>query len=157
MMNRIIPGILFFAVLLSGCSSTQKEQPRQKSLSGNLEISKIWARPAGQGVNSAAYFTVYNGTTQADTLIGIASEDAANAEVHESYVTDEGLSGMRPAGIMAIPSGDSLALKPGGFHVMLMGIKRELTAGDSIKLTLQFSRSGSKMISAGIRRQAASN
>lgn len=149
MTERTIYGILILFILASGCSSLQEKQ--KEPLSGNLEITKVWARPAAQGANSAAYFTIYNGTPKADTLIGIVSEYAANAEVHESYVTEDGLAGMRPAGILAIPSGDSLLLQPGGFHVMLMRMKRDIAVGDSIQLRLQFSESDPKIISAVVR------
>lgn len=154
MTERTIYWIFWIPILLimvSGCSSPQEKQKQQQPLSGDLEITKAWARPASRGANSAAYFTIYNGTSDPDTLTGIKSEDTAKAEVHESYVTEDGLSGMRPAGTLAIPSGDSLLLQPGSFHVMLMGMKRNIAVGDSIQLQLQFSGSGSQTISAGIR------
>lgn len=135
---------IIFTLMMSGCSSQQE----QKSLSGNLEITQSRARPAAQGANSAAYFTIYNGTASVDTLLGVASDITDNAGVHESYMTEEGLSGMRPAGTLAIPSGDSLVLEPGGFHVMLMDLKKTVVRGDTIPLRIIFANAGSKNIPA---------
>lgn len=150
-MKRYVRLPVLFALLAISCSSPQKEQKEQRSLSGKLEITKSQVRPAAQGTNSAAYFTVYNGTANADTLLDIASNEAEDAGVHESYVTEDGLSGMRPAGTLAIPSGDSLVLQPGGFHVMLMELKRDVVIGDSIQFQIQFAKAGSRSISAFVK------
>lgn len=147
-MKHYVRLLILFVLLAIGCSSPQNEQ---RSLSGKLEITKSQARPAAQGANSAAYFTIYNGTANADTLLGVASDEAEDAGVHESYVTEGGLSGMRPAENLAIPSGDSLLLQPGGFHVMLMELKRKFVIGDSIQLQIQFAKAGSRSIFASVK------
>lgn len=145
--------LIFIPVLglLLSCSSPQKKQSAEKQLTGKIEIPQSWVRPAAKGTNSAGYFSIYNGTQKADTLIGIESQGAENAEVHESYTTDEGLSGMRPAEVLAIPSGDSLILEPGGYHVMLMNVKRDFAAGDTLELILKFSGISPINVSAPVK------
>lgn len=144
--------IIIFATLLIGCSSQESNHSQMRSISGELEITDSWVRPAVKGTNSAAYLAIYNGTAEADTLISIESKDVENAEVHESYTTEEGLSGMRPAGILAIPSGDSLVLEPGGYHIMLMKAKKDMKEGDSLSLVFRFSNAKSKDITAPVKK-----
>lgn len=142
--------ILFFAA--SACSSEKSDTVNNKTLSGTLEISQGRARPASQGANSGAYFTIRNGTSQSDTLLEIQVEGFGKAEVHESYTTEEGLSGMRPAGEIPIASGDSLLLQPGGYHVMLMKAGRDFAEGDSIYIELRFARAGSRSMQIPVSR-----
>jgi periplasmic copper chaperone A len=69
-------------------------------------------------------------------LVSVSSPAAAVAEVHE--MTMEGsLMKMRalPNGL-PLPAGKAVALKPGGYHVMLMGLKQQLQAGDTVPVTL---------------------
>ncbi len=142
--------VLFFTLLfvISACSPKEKKA----ALSGSLEISQAWARPASQGANSAAYFLIHNGTSESDTLLAIRTEGFNKAEVHESYTTEEGLSGMRPAGELTVASGDSLLLQPGGFHVMMMEAVRDFSEGGSVDIELQFSRSGRHSLLIPVRR-----
>lgn len=91
-------------------------------------------------MTGGAYLTVYNGTSQADTLTGVSTDAAGSAEIHESFRQENGMSGMRPAGDLPVEAGSGLELMPGGYHVMLMQLKRDLAPGDSISLTFHFSR-----------------
>lgn len=90
------------------------------------------------GGNGAIYFTVMNGTAQADRLVAVESDVAAAAEMHES-VDENNVVRMepRPDGF-DIPAGGSVALAPGGKHVMLMNVKQPLIEGESIAITLRF-------------------
>lgn len=136
--------IIVCAAMLGTCTSKKRNGPTREQLSGRIEVSQSRARPASSGTNSAAYLSIYNGTVKNDTLLGIESEFVSKAEIHESYTTEEGLSGMRPAGKLPIASGDSLILKPGGLHIMLMGTQKNFSAGDSLKVRLHFSQTGTK-------------
>lgn len=138
--------------LCNACSSPQKKKSTKKQLTDSIQISQSWIRPAAKGTNSAGYFSIYNGTVKADTLIGVESQDAENAEVHESYTTDKGLAGMRPTGVLAIPSGDSLVLEPGGYHVMLMKLEKDIASGDTLELILKFSGSSPINVSAPVKK-----
>ncbi|NGP75542.1 copper chaperone PCu(A)C [Balneolaceae bacterium YR4-1] len=147
--------LLYGSILLLGvaCSSGETDQETTKvTLSGTIEVSQLTARPVSQGQNSAAYFTIINGLKSADTLTTMESQFFEGAELHESYTTEEGLSGMRPVGNIVIPSGDSLVLKPGSYHVMLMRAKRNFAAGDTLPLILNFSQSGKKSLNLPINR-----
>ncbi len=102
-----------------------------------IKVEQAWARAsAGNAATGAAYMTVIGGT-QPDRLIGVSTDVAATAEVHESF-TDNGVMKMRPVAGLQIPPGQTITFAPGGYHVMMMGLKRPLLAGQSFPLTLRF-------------------
>lgn len=109
--------------------------------SNSIEISEPWVRPGSKGGNSAAYLSVLNGTNTTDTLIAVYTDVATKAEVHESY-EDNGMAGMRPAGLLPIAPDSMLQLTPGGLHIMLMKLTQNISADDSISLSLEFSNTG---------------
>jgi copper(I)-binding protein len=93
------------------------------------------------------YATLVN-PGRSPTLIG-ASEVAA-AEIHESY-QESGMMMMRPVKKLDVPAGKKVELKPGGYHIMLLNLKRDLKAGTVVKLTLQFQNAGKIPVNAEIR------
>lgn len=106
-----------------------------------ISVHDGWARETGQSDMAAAYLMIEN-EGAADKLIGVRSA-AGEATLHETTMND-GVMRMRPidpAQGMVVPSNGQLALAPGGAHIMIMGLKRPLKAGDGFDLTLQFARS----------------
>ena len=105
-----------------------------------LHILGAWARPANAAMpNSAAYALLLN-LSDADVQLVSASSPVAQAvELHEMVVSEDDVMQMRPLedGIL-VPSGGLVQLKPGGFHVMLIGLNHELAVDSSISLTLGF-------------------
>jgi copper(I)-binding protein len=73
---------------------------------------------------------------------GVAAPIAARAEIHRSVTDEKGVSSMMPAGEIAVGPGTSVALEPGGLHVMLMGLQSSLDEGGAFELTLTFSDGG---------------
>jgi copper(I)-binding protein len=103
----------------------------------SITFEHVWARPtAGAASTGAAYFTVTN-NGEADQLVGASTPIAAMAGVHET-INDHGVMKMRPVASIALAPGKPVTLKPGGYHVMLTGLKSPLKAGDSFPLTLNF-------------------
>jgi len=70
-------------------------------------------------------------------LIGARSDIAQNTEVHEMAMQGQ-MMRMREVAAVPLPRGQAVALAPGGYHVMLIGLKRPLGAGDQVTLTLTF-------------------
>src|SRR5208337_4082426 len=90
----------------------------------------------GLGTTGAAYLTVTN-KGPADHLIGVSTPIAATAELHET-INDNGVMKMRPVTSIALEPARPVTFAPGGYHVMLTGLKSALKAGDSFPLTLNF-------------------
>ena len=102
-----------------------------------IQVDHPWARAsAGAAKTGAAYLTL---TDQGlpDQLTGASTPVAASAELHES-MDDMGMMKMRPIAGLPLTPGKPVTLAPGGYHLMLMGLKGPLKAGDSFPLTLRF-------------------
>jgi len=110
---------------------------------GSLKISAPWARATPKGASvGGAYMKITNTGTSSDRLIGGATAIASSFEVHEMSM-DNGVMKMRPVtGGLEIKPGQTVELKPGGYHVMLTGLKEQLAQGQHFKATLEFAKAG---------------
>ena len=124
---------------------------QQKSNNYGIQIQKGWARPAVKYSNSALYFVIENRGSKIDTLIGAQSKVAEELEVHESFKIDNDRMGMRPAGKVAINPNSEFEFKPGGFHVMLLGVLKDLNIGDKIEAVLILKYAGKIKVQAEVR------
>lgn len=135
------PALFFAALLLASC--------KPASAPPAVSVDGAWARATVPGqMGSAAYFTIRNGGGD-DKLLSVSSP-AADASLHSTSM-DNGVMRMRPLRALDIPANGSVELKPGGTHVMLMGLKQPLQAGASLELDLRFEKSGERKISAEVR------
>ncbi|MFT4097879.1 MAG: copper chaperone PCu(A)C [Rhodoblastus sp.] len=109
---------------------------------GDISLDHPWSRatPAGAPVG-AGYVTLKNVGGAADKLLSATADVAGKVEIHEMSM-DGGVMKMRPIAGLEIPAGKSVELKPGGYHIMFMGLKQPLKAGDTIKGTLTFEKAG---------------
>jgi periplasmic copper chaperone A len=115
-----------------------------------IMVREAWARAsAGASSTGAAYVTLMGGA-QADSLVAVSTPVAATAEVHET-IDDSGVMKMRPAGPIPIPSGQMVTFAPGATHIMLMGLKQKLVAGQSFPLTLTFAHAPPVTVDVKVR------
>lgn len=119
---------------------------------GNLVITVPWVRATPKGAPVAGgYLSVTNNGTEPDRLVGGSLAAAGRFEVHEMTM-DDGVMRMRPvAGGLEIKPGQTVELKPGGHHVMFMGLKEQLKAGETVKGTLEFAKAGRVEITYPVR------
>ncbi|MDJ0945443.1 MAG: copper chaperone PCu(A)C [Kiloniellales bacterium] len=109
---------------------------------GDLTVHKPWARASiGQAQAGAAYLTVMNKGSLPDRLIAAEGTVANRIELH-THMMDGGVMKMRPVQAIEVAPGEPAVLKPGGLHVMLMGLKAPLVKGESFPLTLVFEKAG---------------
>jgi hypothetical protein len=112
-------------------------------VAGSLKISEPWSRATPGGAKVAAgYVTIENTGDTADRLTAADASVAGHVEIHEMAM-DKGVMSMRhlPGGL-EIPAGGTVVLKPGGYHLMLMDLKRPLEAGDVVSGSLTFEHAG---------------
>jgi copper(I)-binding protein len=109
-----------------------------------IEVAGPWARPTiGQGTTSAAYMTIANKGDRGDMLKSARTPKAKAVELHQTTMTADGVMQMRKIeGAVPIEAGASLVLKPGGTHLMLLGLEDALRAGEELILTLEFVNAG---------------
>jgi len=106
-----------------------------KTMEGVVAL-KAWARASTPNAkNGAAYVTIMNHGMKADRLVGASSGVAAKVELH-THKNDAGVMRMRRISSVEVPAHGTAHLKPGGDHIMLMGLKTPLKAGERIALTL---------------------
>jgi copper(I)-binding protein len=131
------------ALAVSLASSALAEAPRTYKI-GSIVIEAPWARatPAGAKV-AGGYLKITNTGQQADRLTGGSLPIASDVEVHEMSMAN-GVARMRRLQQgLEIKPGQTVELKPGGYHLMFMGLHGALKDKDTIKGTLVFEKAGS--------------
>lgn len=120
---------------------------------GNLNIDDIWARTGQPGQVSAAYFEVKN-KGSADKIVSANCDCAKATELHNVKMID-GAMKMYQVPAMDIPADGELKLKPGSYHIMLIGLNRPLVAGESLPIKVKFEKAGEVTLQAKVKDKAA--
>jgi copper(I)-binding protein len=149
--------------------------------SSSIKVTDPWARTSAMVSGAgAAYMVIENTGSAADALTGGTSDVATAVEVHETVVmgtaapmespamgggmespmasdggmaSGGGMMGMQKIDRLEIPAGGTVELKPGGYHIMLIGLTRELKAGEEIEITLTFEKAGDVTLKIPVREQ----
>lgn len=118
-----------------------------------LVIHDAWIRampPTAK--NSAAYLVIENPGTADDALVGASVDGAEVTELHEMAHEGHAMT-MRQRSEIVVPAGAVVELKPGGLHLMLIGLQRPLVMGETRKVLLQFRQAGEIRVELGVRNQ----
>jgi len=107
---------------------------------GTIVVEQAWAR-ASLTTNGAAYVALRNMGKSTDRLIGILTPVARRAELH-THTMDKGIMRMRPLKAIEVHPGAPAVMRPGGDHIMLMGLTRKLKRGETFPITLRFAHAG---------------
>lgn len=134
--------LLLATLLVGACGNT-----------GEFKVMDAWARPAASGDNGAVYFIISNATDADDRLLSASTDVASAAEVHMSMMDSNGVMTMQMQEAVPIPAQQEVIFKPGGLHVMLVGLRQDLNIGDTISLTLNFEAGGSITVQAPVEEQ----
>jgi hypothetical protein len=141
--------ILIASVLagLGACSGVS-----QPSASPAITVSDAWVLISGGPDQPAAgYLTIANHGSADDALVAASSPGAASVEVHQSSMDSAGMIGMHPVARLGCPIGGTVALAPGGYHLMISGLTGQLRAGDRLELDLVFEHAGTIVVQAEVR------
>jgi periplasmic copper chaperone A len=111
---------------------------------GSIEISQPWSRATPPSAQTAGGFlAITNKGTTADRLIAVKSAVSDKAEVHEMKMDGNVMRMREVEKGLEIPPGATVELKPGGFHLMFMGLKAPLAKDQRVPITLVFEKAGS--------------
>lgn len=153
---RAIAGLSF--VLIAACAQEAEsvadvcaDAPADK-----LTIVDDWVRAAPVSATTALYMTVCNKTTNAVSIVGIESAAAVTVELHETTRNDEGAAMMAPVEAYDVAAGDRTDLKPGGKHIMLIGLTADAMEGASVPYALTLA-DGTKVSGSAEARPRGSN
>ncbi|WP_420550610.1 copper chaperone PCu(A)C [Litorivicinus lipolyticus] len=117
---------------------------------GPLIATDVVARASVPGAaNSAAFMTLTNHSDASLRLVAVETAVARRNELH-THLNDNGVMRMRQVDGISIAAGDSVVLKPGGLHVMLMGLNAPLVAGTAIDIVLIDEQGGRYPINAPV-------
>ena len=123
-----------FAILFAGMFLLSACGPKGEG----VQAEKFWMRSGLKDGNSAAYMMLRNFTDQDVALVGASSDVAAAVEIHLSSMGADGTMQMAQQESVAIPAGKALELKPGSYHVMFIGLTKDVAVGDEVTLILHF-------------------
>lgn len=129
---------------------------------GRVAVQEAWARPSAAGSNAAVYLLLTNGSSSADVLLGASGDLARAVEIHQSIMAEDAAEDgedamhhdhgdmatggdvmqMRPVESLSLTAGENVTFEPGGYHVMLIEIDRDLELGDTFEIRLHFEQAG---------------
>ncbi|HTI54308.1 MAG TPA: copper chaperone PCu(A)C [Verrucomicrobiae bacterium] len=123
-----------------------------------IRLEKPWVRRApampdarpGAESTAAGYVTLRNRGPERDALVAATADVAARVELHETR-NMSGMMMMERLGKIELAPGARVELRPGSYHLMLIGLKRALTPGQTVTLTLEFERGGRMTTRAEVR------
>lgn len=139
-MKNIANILMIILVLLSlaACQNNESSKIEKEE----FIITETWMRPGVKDRNSAAFMKITNNTNSPDTLLSVSSDLAKKVELHETFVKENDMKGMRHIDLLPIPIKSTVELKPGSYHIMLIGLNNDLKIGDSGKIELIFKNAG---------------
>lgn len=151
----LMAAILLLAVVLAACSSPSGPEIKAKD---------VWSRPAmamkmgesdsdhssgggmGMAGTGAVFMLLVNDGGEADRLVGGKTDVAKVVEIHETVMEGEVMKMKMLADGLEVPAKGEVLLKPGSYHVMLIGMQQDLKPGDSFVLDLEFEKSGTVQV-----------
>lgn len=119
--------LLLVSALVSAAFATQAQSPLVK-------VDDPWVRATVAPQKATGAFMQLTSAKPAK-VVAASSPAAAMVEIHEMKM-DDGVMKMRAVAALPLPAGQAVALKPGSYHVMLMGLKNPIKAGETVPLTL---------------------
>ena len=118
---------------------------------GMITVMDPWAR--GTPRSAGAFMTIHN-MGAADELVGAKADIAKKTQGHQT-VSEDGIMKMKHIHGMPVPANGMAMLKPGSYHVMMMGLNKPLKPGQTFPLTLVFKQAGEVTIQVDIMKMGA--
>ena len=106
------------------------------SAQAQVEVTDAWVRATGQGQKATGVFMNLT-AKKATRLVGVKADLTGSAEVHEMKMEKDVMK-MQAVKSLDLPAGQTVALKPGSYHVMLMDLKAPVAEDSQVVLTLLF-------------------
>lgn len=139
MMTKIYLALMAVLLMFSSIAAQCGVAPAQNNAApANPQIMVSEASARASIPNGSVYLTLTNNSNGADALVGVSTDAAESAELHETEIDANDVMRMKPVEAVELPAGGSVAMEPGGKHIMLIGLKENHNAGDKISLTLSF-------------------
>ncbi len=140
--------VLFFLFVVAGCGSSQGRRT-----SVGIKVEDPWIREPPAGADTAAlYMKIINKGDVSEYLVSVETNISEKNKIHRTHVTSDGISHMEAISKLEIPPSRELVLKPGGIHVMLLGLKKEIKSGDEAEVILTFENLGDILVKVPVKK-----
>lgn len=147
-----IKQLISFSLFACGLLATSTSAWADAAADVSVEAPYVRAVPPGQP-NSAAFMKLNNNGAAAHSVVNAKSTVSKVVELH-THTMEDGMMKMRQIPKMDIPANSSLELKPGGLHVMFIGLEQQLKPGDTVNFTLVFEDGSEAEIQAPVQKIA---
>jgi len=140
---------LIIAAALLGLTACDRGAPAPKAGTSTVQVTDAICRPTPKGRQTTGCYMTLTAAAD-DRLTGVSSPVASRVQIHESRM-ESNMMMMHPMeGGLPLPAGQTVALAPGGNHLMLLGVGEPLVAGDTVALTLTFESSPPLQVTATV-------
>ena len=146
--------MFFHQSLLAGAAVLTILLTAAAAFAQNTMVSEPWARASPGAVKNGAAFMTLMSHGEADRLISASAPVSEAVELH-AHINDNGVMRMREIPAIDVPAGGTVTLKPGGLHVMFIGLKAPLTQGGSFPLALNFEKAGTITVQVPVKKVGA--
>jgi periplasmic copper chaperone A len=154
----ILCGALALASAIGARSARAGDAPaKSPAAADSVTISDAWAHATPSGSHMGAIYLKLV-SAKGDRLLSASIPHSITSEtqIHETVVHHDSTTGgdtmeMHQVESVELPAGQTVELKPGSFHLMLIGLKHALKAGDKVSVTLKFEKAGMRTVKADVR------
>lgn len=150
-MNRLSLLIALAASLATAAAAPGAPQ----AATDTIVVRDAWLRESSAMQKATgAYLVIENHSTQPTALVSVTASGAKIAELHRMDIVYDRMT-MKRVDQIPVGAGETVELRPGGFHVMLFGMAAPYTVGERVALTLHFSNGMNKTVQADVRKRGA--
>ena len=145
---------LVLIVPVTGCGTVPAVAPGAASTAPGIVVSDAWVRATEGTVDpsmTGAFMVLSNQGDAEAELVGAGADVARMVQLHEMVMDGDKMMMQEVPGGIPIPAGGEQQLKPGGYHVMLMGLTRQLKVGDQVTVTLTFADGTTQQVTAPVK------
>ncbi|MBD3737761.1 MULTISPECIES: copper chaperone PCu(A)C [Stutzerimonas] len=154
MLLRLLTAGALSAVCLAASAADESHAHAGHAMQGSITIAQPWSRAMPPSApTGAVYFQLQNQGQTDDRLVGAQTPRAERAELH-MHKHEGDVMRMVKVDEVKVPAGGSVAFAPGGYHVMLFGLKQPLVAGERFPVTLKFEHAGEQTVEVPIQENA---
>ena len=141
-------------MLAASAIAAARSAAAQDATAGTIAIGNPWTRAALANGTGAGFMTLRNSGSQPDRLVAASTPAARSVELH-SMVRDGDVMRMRPVPGIDLAPGQTVELRPGGLHIMLIGLTAPTVQGGRVPLTLRFERGGEVTVDLAVQSAGA--
>lgn len=147
-MKRILAALPFLG--LAACGQPADKPVESAAAPGTVTVADAWCRPTPNGAKvGGCYVTLTAGSD--DRLLSVSTALADSAQIHEMKTENGVMSMGELKDGLPLPAGQKVELKPGGTHIMLMGLRDPLVDGSVASFTLTFEKASAIGVHAAIK------